>query len=72
MKAMLTDEDRLIELESKLSFAEDLIDELNRAFYRQQEQLDLMQQQIKLLHQQIEAVTPETARDLRAEIPPHY
>lgn len=65
-------EDRLTELETKLSFAEDLIDELNRVVFRQQEQIDLMQQQITLLHQQVQAVTPEDKRDVREEIPPHY
>lgn len=65
-------EDRLTELETKLSFAEDLIDELNRVVYRQQAQIDLMQQQITLLHQQVQAVTPEDKRDIREEIPPHY
>lgn len=65
-------EDRLTELETKLSFAEDLIDELNRVVYRQQAQIDLMQQQITMLHQQVQAVIPEDKRDIREEIPPHY
>jgi SlyX protein len=65
-------EARFNELEAKLSFAEDLIDELNRTVFRQQEQLDRMQQQLRLLHQQIQAVTPKEERDLRDEIPPHY
>jgi len=65
-------EDRLTELETKLSFAEDLIDELNRVVYRQQAQIDLMQQQITMLHQQVQAVMPEDKRDIREEIPPHY
>ncbi len=63
---------RLTELETKLSFAEDLIDELNRVVYRQQAQIDLMQQQITMLHQQVQAVMPEDKRDIREEIPPHY
>lgn len=65
-------EARLNELEAKLSFAEDLIEELNHAVFRQQEQIDRMQQQMRLLYQQIQAVTPEVERDLRDEIPPHY
>lgn len=65
-------ENRINELEAKLCFAEDLIDELNRTVFRQQEQLDRMQQQILLLHQQLQSVMPKEERDLRDEIPPHY
>ena len=65
-------ESRINELEAKLSFAEDLIDALNRSVFRQQEQLDLMQQQLLLLHQQLQTVIPKEERDLRDEIPPHY
>jgi SlyX protein len=67
-----TTDARIDELEAKLSFAEDLIDELNRSVFRQQEQLDGMQQQIQLLHQQLQTVIPEDKRDLRDDIPPHY
>lgn len=65
-------EARIIELESKLSFAEDLIDELNRGQFRQQEQLEHMQLQMMLLHQQLQSLTKEDARDPRDELPPHY
>ena len=72
----LTSEARIDELEAKLSFAEDLIDELNRSVFRQQEQLDLLQQQIMLLHQHLQSVaqnvTPNEMRNLRDELPPHY
>jgi len=71
-----TSEARIDELEAKLSFAEDLIDELNRSVFRQQEQLDLMQQQLILLHQHLQSVaqsvTPNETRNLRDELPPHY
>ena len=63
---------RIDELEAKLSFAEDMIESLNLTVFRQQEQLDLMQQQMRLLHEQLKAVSPEEERDLRDEIPPHY
>jgi len=71
-----TSEARIDELEAKLSFAEDLIDDLNRSVFRQQEQLDLLQQQIMLLHQQLQNVNQNVAatetRNLRDELPPHY
>ncbi|MFP5381629.1 MAG: SlyX family protein [Gammaproteobacteria bacterium] len=65
-------EDRLTELETKLAFAEDLLDTLNRTVARQQAQIDLLQEQLRLLHQQIKDVQPAEARSLRDEIPPHY
>jgi SlyX protein len=65
-------EDRLNELETKLSFAEDLIETLNQTVIRQQGQIDLMQQQIRLLHQQMQVAQPGEPRSLRDDIPPHY
>lgn len=65
-------EARITELEAKLSFAEDLIEALNRSVFRQQEQLDLLQQQMMLLHQQMQNVAASEPRNLRDELPPHY
>lgn len=65
-------ESRLIALETKISFAEDLLDELNRTVFRQQQQIEQLQQQIRLLYQQMQASGPAERRDLREEIPPHY
>lgn len=65
--------DRLTELEIKLSLTEDLVDELNRTVFRQQEQIDLLQAQLKLLYSQMQtAAGPAEPRNLRDEIPPHY
>ena len=66
-------EARLTELETKLAFAEDLLETLNQTVIRQQGQIDLMQQQLRLLHQRLQAVLPDDdARSPRDEIPPHY
>jgi SlyX protein len=67
-----TMQQRIDELEARFSFAEDMIESLNLTVFRQQEQLDLMQQQIRLLHEQLRDVRPKEERDLRDEIPPHY
>jgi SlyX protein len=65
--------DRLTELEIKMSLTEDLVDELNRTVFRQQEQIDLLQAQLRLLYGQMQANTgPAEPRNLRDEIPPHY
>jgi SlyX protein len=68
-------EERINHLESKLCLAEDLLDELNRTVFRQQEQLDQLQAQIRLLYQQMQgggAGGGAEKRDPREEIPPHY
>ena len=66
-------ESRITELETKLAFAEDLLDTLNQTVIRQQRQLDSLQEQFRLLHQQVRDsqadAEPSTARE---EIPPHY
>ena len=67
-------EDRVTELEIKLGLTEHLVEELNRTVFRQQEQLDLLQDQLRLLYRQLQAQspTPTEPRNLRDEIPPHY
>jgi len=65
-------EARLSELEVKLSFAEDLLDELNRTVFRQQQQIDVLLREVKALRQQVASSQPSEGRSLRDEIPPHY
>ena len=65
-------ESRLTELETKLAFAEDLLETLNQTVIRPQGQLALMQQQLRLLHQRLQDTLPDEARTPRDEIPPHY
>jgi SlyX protein len=65
-------ESRLTELEVKLSFSENLLDELNRALYRQQQHIDRLEQALRGLRQQVQDNTPAEARSLRDELPPHY
>ena len=68
-------ESRVDELEAKLCLAEDMLDELNRTVFRQQEQIEQLQQQLRLLwRQQQDAALAASAerRDLREDIPPHY
>ena len=63
---------RLTELETKLAFAEDLLETLNQTVVRQQAQIDLLQEQLRLLHRQLQDVRPDETRTPRDEIPPHY
>lgn len=67
----LTDQ-RLAELEIKLSYADDLLDTLNRQVAQQQQSIDLLMNEVRRLRQnQAESDTPGF-RSLRDELPPHY
>lgn len=63
--------ERLINLETKLSFTEDLVDELNQMIYKQQQLIEFLHQEMKELKEQLNSQSSET-RSLRDEIPPHY
>jgi SlyX protein len=65
-------EARISELEIKISFAEDMIDELNRTVYKQQQQIDRLLAQVETLRDQVQAAAPAEQRSLRDELPPHY
>jgi SlyX protein len=65
-------EARIGELEIKISYAEDLVDELNRTVYRQQQQIDRLLTQVETLRDQVLAAAPAEQRSLRDELPPHY
>lgn len=66
-------EERLVNIETKISFQEDLIEELNKVVYQQQQKLN-----------QLEAICTSLARHLQSlaeagneskpanEMPPHY
>ena len=65
-------ETRISELEIKISFAEDMIDELNRTIYRQQQQIDRLLSRVETWRDQVQAAAPAEQRSLRDELPPHY
>ena len=65
-------ETRLAEIEAKLTFAEDLLEELNRTVYRQQQQFDRLQQELRALRETIEIADPAEPGSPGDEVPPHY
>ena len=65
-------EPRPTELEIKISYAEDLVEELNRTVFRQQQQIDLLVAEVRALREQVQNAMPQEPRSLRDEIPPHY
>lgn len=65
-------ESRITELEIKISYAEDMIDELNHTIFRQQQQIDMLISQMRTLREQMQTSQPNEALSLRDELPPHY
>ena len=66
---------RLVDLEVKASFTDDLLDRLNLVIYRQQEQIDRLLLQLNQLRRQLpDENTGEVAsgHNPRSELPPHY
>ncbi len=63
---------RINELDVKLSFAEDLLEQLNLTVFRQQQQIEGLQRDMRALRQQMMESLPAEQRSLRDEIPPHY
>lgn len=72
MQAALDAEVRLTELEIKLGFSEDLLEELNRTVYKQQQEIVQLQRAIRELRDQLRASQPAEQASLRDELPPHY
>jgi SlyX protein len=67
-------ESRLDEIELKLNVAENTIDTLNQILFRQQQQIDRLQQALRALQEKVmnNDVNKSGPTDLQAEVPPHY
>ena len=65
-------ENRITDLEIKISYTEDMVEESNRTIYRQQQQIDFLINEIRNLRDQVQRAAPQEQRSLRDEIPPHY
>lgn len=65
-------ESRLAEIEAKLSFSEELLEELNRTVYRQQLQIAQLRQELDTLRQHVRSVLPVEVKNPGDETPPHY
>lgn len=65
-------ESRLSEIEIKLSFNEDLLEELNRTVARQQQQIAELEQQVRDLRLQLQRSLPAETGGSGDQTPPHY
>ena len=68
----MNQDERITNLEVKLSFSEDLLEELNQTVYKQQQQIDALIQEVKALKLQMASNLPSDGTHARDEIPPHY
>lgn len=63
---------RITNLEIKVSFTEDMLEELNKTIFRQQQQIDLLIRELKELRQQSSGEAATAQRNAADELPPHY
>jgi SlyX protein len=63
---------RIAELEIKLSFSEDLLEELNRTVARQQQQIAELDHRMRDLRLQLQRSLPADPASPADEVPPHY
>lgn len=63
---------RLMALEIKASFTEDLVEQLNHTIFQQQQQIDALIREVSQLRQQTPDGGTGGFRSLRDELPPHY
>jgi SlyX protein len=66
-------EKKLIELETKFTFQEDLLDQLNKIVAKQEFKIDKLVKQIKALEDLTKAISESgDVVNLDNEVPPHY
>ncbi|OIR19602.1 protein SlyX [mine drainage metagenome] len=66
-------EERLINIETKITFQEDLIEELNKTVYQQQQKLERLEAICEALAKQVRSLSDTRNEGMPAnERPPHY
>ena len=66
-------DDRIIELEIKTAYQEDLLQELNKIVSRQQQQIARLEATCRLLNERINSLsTGGNGAESVDEVPPHY
>ena len=66
-------ENRLIELETRLSFQDHTLQELNAVVVRQQREIDTLTRELETLKAQLKTLAPDLVASRAEEAPPpHY
>ena len=63
---------RLMDLEIKASFTEDLVEQLNQTIFNQQQQIEALIREVSQLRQLTPDRSAGSFQSLRDELPPHY
>lgn len=69
---MMVNENRITELEIKIAYQEDLLQNLNTAMSNQQTQIYRLEETCKLLNEKIKNIAESETLTQRTEKPPHY
>ena len=65
-------DDHLVKIETKLSYQEDLLDQLNSIIIRQQKEINSLKRELLLLQEKITTINESTENTNMDERPPHY
>ncbi|RFA31250.1 SlyX protein [Alkalilimnicola ehrlichii] len=66
-------DDRLVDLETRIAFQEQGIQDLEAVILRQQKEIEALTRRLEAAEQRLRAVTPSNLADLSEETPPpHY
>jgi SlyX protein len=66
-------EERLIEMETKLAFQDNTIEELSDVVYKQQLQIDQLKKELTGVQEKLRVIEPSLAGAKEEEpLPPHY
>ena len=70
----MIDEERLVDIELKLTHQEDTVDALNKIVYEQQKKIDELEKLLTALARQVKdaANSISEPRNIENERPPHY
>ena len=70
----MIDEERLVDIELKLTHQEDIVDALNKIVYEQQKKIDELEKLLTTLARQVKdaANSISEQRNVENERPPHY
>ena len=70
----MIDEERLVDIELKLTHQEDTVDALNKIVYEQQKKIDELEKLLTTLARQVKdaANSVSEQRNIENERPPHY
>ena len=67
-----TNEQRMIDLEIKVSYQEDLMDQLNQVVVRQQQEIDWLMREVRQLRKQVPEGAGQAFSRSSEELPPHF